>query len=219
MYSQKGTSRFIFCFLFSFFPFFFFSFWTQNRAGREFPWPILELFNFIWKIDRQRSKEENGCEWKERGKAEGGKKKKDSLITETLTQKKGEADTSGNQRNASQLGDTSIHPALSAVFLLKLRVSWEGGGRGRKNLRNKNQIEGWAKTSSAKTLRPWDRVPEQPGRTSLNLGQKFLCFSALPSAFHTLGGDSSHTACWGLLNYLTGQLAGQLSHSVWQASS
>lgn len=57
-------------------------------------------------------------EWKSRGRG--------TLITETLTHKKGEADTSGNQRNAIQLGDTSIHPALSTAFLLK--VTRESGG-------------------------------------------------------------------------------------------
>lgn len=56
----------------------------------------------------------------------------ETLITETLTHKEEEADTSGNQRNASQLGDTSIHPALSAVFLLKAtgESDWDGGGGG-----------------------------------------------------------------------------------------
>lgn len=81
-------------------------------------------------------------EWKSRGRGEKGK---ETLITETLTHKKGEADTSGNQRNAIQLGDTSIHPALSAAFLLKAtgELVWGGGGVGkRKSLRNKNQIEG-----------------------------------------------------------------------------
>jgi len=43
-----------------------------------------------------------------------GEKGKETLITETLThKKKREADTSGNQRNAIQLGDTSIHPSSS----------------------------------------------------------------------------------------------------------
>lgn len=67
-----------------------------------------------------------------RGKAEREEKGKETLITETLTHKKGEADTSGNQRNVSQLGDTSIHPALSAVFLLKAmsELDWGGGWRG-----------------------------------------------------------------------------------------
>ena len=98
-------------------------------------------------MNRQAKKHrgENSYEWKESGKAEGGGKGKETLITETLTHKKGEADTSGNQRNAIQLGDTSIHPALSAAFLLKAtgELDWGGGGVGkRKSLRNKNQIEG-----------------------------------------------------------------------------
>lgn len=73
----------------------------------------------------------------------GGKKGKETLITETLTQKKGEADTSGNQRNVSQLEDTSIHSARSAVFLLKAMGEVDGMGVGRgESLRNKNEIEG-----------------------------------------------------------------------------
>ena len=83
-------------------------------------------------MNRQAKKHrgENSYEWKESGKAEGGGKGKETLITETLTHKKGEADTSGNQRNAIQLGDTSIHPALSAAFLLKAtgELDWGGGG-------------------------------------------------------------------------------------------
>ncbi len=77
----------------------------------------------------EKGREENSYEWKESGKAEGGDKGKETLITETLTHKKGEADTSGNQRNVIQLGDTSIHPALSAVFLLKAtgELDWGGG--------------------------------------------------------------------------------------------
>lgn len=72
-----------------------------------------------------------------------GEKGKETLITETLTHKKGEADTSGNQRNVSQLGDTSFHPALSAVFLLKATGELdEDGGWQKTSLRNKNQIEG-----------------------------------------------------------------------------
>lgn len=35
---------------------------------------------------------------------------------------------------------------------------------------------------------------------------------------HTLERNSSHTGCWMLFNYLTGQLAGRLGHSVWRAS-
>ena len=55
--------------------------------------------------------------------------KKKTLITETLTHKAGDADTSGNQRNVSQLWDTSIHPALSAALLLKAmgEMDWGGG--------------------------------------------------------------------------------------------
>lgn len=67
-------------------------------------------------------------------KSSGRGKRKETLITETLTHKKGVADTSGNQRNVSQLGKhTSIHPAISAAFLLK--ATSESGGFGkRKNL-------------------------------------------------------------------------------------
>lgn len=74
---------------------------------------------------------------------EGGKGK-ETLITETLTHKKGEADTSGNQRNVIQLGDPSIHPALSAVFLLKAmgELDWSGGLVNEKASETKNQIEG-----------------------------------------------------------------------------
>lgn len=46
------------------------------------------------------------------GKAEGGKGGKETLITETLTHKKGEAETRGNQRNALQLVDPSIRPSI-----------------------------------------------------------------------------------------------------------
>lgn len=141
----------------------------------------------------KKDREENSYEWKESGKAEGGEKGKETLITETLTHKKGEADTSGNQRNVIQLWDTSIHPALSAAFLLKAmaELDWGGGVGKRKSLRNKNQIEGWAKTSSAKTLRPWDLVPEQPGRTSLSFSQERLCFPALS---HSGEGQLSYRA-------------------------
>lgn len=45
------------------------------------------------------------------------KKGKETLITETLTHKKAEADTSENQRNVSQLGDASFHPALLYFYL------------------------------------------------------------------------------------------------------
>ena len=77
----------------------------------------------------EKCREENSYEWKERGKAEGEEKGKETLITETLTHKKGEADTSGNQRNVIQLGDASIHPALSAAFLLKAmrELDWRSG--------------------------------------------------------------------------------------------
>lgn len=61
-----------------------------------------------------------------RRKTEG--EERESLITETLTHKEGEADTSGNQRNVSQLGDTSIRPAFSAVFLLKAMGEFDSGG-------------------------------------------------------------------------------------------
>lgn len=75
----------------------------------------------------KKGREENSNEWKERGKARGGGKRKETLITETLTHKKGEADTSGNQRNVSQLGK---HPSIQSFLLylyLKLWVNWGGG--------------------------------------------------------------------------------------------
>lgn len=62
------------------------------------------------------------------------------LITETLTHKVEEADTSGNQRNVSHLGDTSILPALFAAFLLKAmaELNCGAGVRERKSLSNKS---------------------------------------------------------------------------------
>ena len=87
---------------------------------------FLGPLNFTRKSYRRKRQRGNSYEWKERAKAEGGEK--ETLITETLTHKAKEADTSGNQRNVSQLGDTSIHPTLSAAFLLKAMGELDRGG-------------------------------------------------------------------------------------------
>ena len=65
-----------------------------------------------------------------------GEKGKETLITETLTHKKGEADTSGNQRNVSQPGDTSIHPAFCCIstYVHTAEQDWGGGAGQRKCL-------------------------------------------------------------------------------------
>lgn len=97
-----------------------------DKTGREYSWSFLEedmKNGWVKKAERG-----NGYEWKER-KNRGRNGGKETLITETLTHKREEADTSGNQRNASQLEDTSIHPALWAVFLLSATsgLFWVGG--------------------------------------------------------------------------------------------
>ena len=148
------------------------------------------------------------------------KKGKETLITETLTHKKGEADTSGNQRNVSQLGDTSIHPALSAVFLLKAmsELDWGGGRVGKRKKKPPKQKTKLKDELKPAVLKPCGREigsRQQPGRTSLSLGQERLRFQAFLLHFHT---PERHAALVqigrGLFNHPTGQLVGRLGHTV-----
>lgn len=90
-------------------------------------WDNLTLYE-KWRGGR----EENGCEWKEGESRRGRKEKENFNHRNTDPGKKEEADTSGNQRNASQLGDPSIHPSIQFFllhFYLKPGLSW-GWGEG-----------------------------------------------------------------------------------------
>lgn len=87
-----------------------------------------------------------------------GEKGKETLITETLTHKKGEADTSGNQRNVVQLWDTSMHSALFAVFLLKAQGELDRGwGRvvKEKDFETKTKLKDELKPVVLKPCGPW----------------------------------------------------------------